>query len=74
MTRFRDDDTGSDNGETVVLELRLVHETDSAFKVSEHEFAPEVWLPKSLVHVTHRKGKTVTMICPEWLATERGLT
>lgn len=58
----------------VDLTLVLVHETDKAILVKEHEDAEDkVWLPKSLIEFV-RKGSLVEVTLPERIATEKGLT
>ncbi len=62
------------NKEEVELELELVHQTDSAYLLSDGDV--EEWIPKSLVSSMEDgdEENMVIVTMPEWLATEKGLT
>ena len=64
--------------DSVILNLRLVAETGSAYGVTEDKMDDEaIWLPKSQVDmITHKPdiGDVVEVDVPEWLAIDRGLS
>ena len=53
----------------VDIKLRLLLETDKAWKVTEGHRHDAVWLPKSQVEYDEASGE-FTM--PQWLAAEKG--
>jgi hypothetical protein len=69
MTKFSD--------EAADYTVLLIHETDGAWLCSDGEDsdALEVWLPKSACDFPPgcKRGQTVEVTCPNWLAEEKGL-
>ena len=54
----------------------VLKETDMAILV-KLETGDEIWIPKSQIHddsEVWKSGHTGTLVIPEWLATEKGLT
>lgn len=57
----------------VDLSVVLLRETDKAWQVDYGENVP-AWVPKSQAELERdSNGKTWTLTCPEWLATEKGM-
>ncbi len=53
----------------------IVHETDRALLLVVPTYGDkttEIWMPKSQIHIHDKHAQT--MLIPEWLATEKGLT
>lgn len=66
-------------GETVELEVTLLHQTDNAVLV-DYE-GEEVWIPGSQIHEDSDiypgcdldKGEDGTLICSEWIAKQKNI-
>jgi hypothetical protein len=58
----------------VDLEVQLLHETDSAYLVTETIPELGVWLPKSQCELEETSVRGIyTLTLPQWLATEKEL-
>lgn len=58
----------------VDLTVEMHAETDRAILVSDDgDKNNAVWLPKSQIEIDERKGKTLEIQVPEWLAADKGL-
>ena len=69
----------SKNSELIDVALKVLHETEKAYLVTEgltDENGKEKtsWLPKSQLDVDIEVGKTCTVTLPRWLFEEKGFT